>query len=172
MKKRVLKQAGLFLTSLILASSNAFAATTNQKFTDVLRNMGSFLFEDVPRMGYFGFKFLLWIVLFSLFDYGLRKASMEKKVAGIIAFAVSLGTVILIPGSTIISLFSLYAFFIIVAFGVIVPLIYAWVIYKNFNKRNAMHVLIRAAAFGALGVALIWFASNADLILTTGLGVK
>lgn len=148
---------------LILLSVSVYA---QGRITDMMRNMGTFIFEDFGSMGGYGFKFLLWICLFSLFNWGLKRARFDQKVSGIISFSLSLATVILISGEAVIKIFSIYAYIIILILGVFIPLILFWIIHKNFNGEDWGHTLIRSVLYFIMGGALFWFTANANTLLS------
>ncbi|MBR9691441.1 hypothetical protein GOV06_01520 [Candidatus Woesearchaeota archaeon] len=171
MNRKRFIQILIFLTIFSMFSIAVYAQT-GARLTETFASIGKLLFEDFGSMGAYGFKFLLWIALFSLFDYGLKKGKFEKKVASTIAFVLSLASVIMIPGEAIKKIFALYSYIIIMCLGVFVPLILFWVVHKNFKGDTVGERLIRAFAFGLVGGALLWFTANAsDWVGKIGVGV-
>ena len=166
MLKRGLKRFRIFLNVLVILSINVLA---QGKITDTLQGIGEFIFHDLGAMGAYGFKFLMWIALFSLFEYGLTKAKFDKKVSGILAFTVSLAAVIIIPGPAIIQIFELYSFILILSLGLIVPLILFWAIHRSFQGEGLGEMMIRAALYFIMSAALFWFTANVNTLIG-GLG--
>ncbi|MBW2996447.1 hypothetical protein KY332_04045 [Candidatus Woesearchaeota archaeon] len=154
-KKAILLLVSMFL--LIIVSSVVVHAQEERKFTDVLAKMGQFIFKDLPGMGDYGFKFLLWIALFAIIDWGLRKGDFEKKTANIVSLIISLATVILVPGRLITFIFRLYGNIIILALGIFVPLLLLWVIHNKF-KDGRVAAFLRGSAYFIIGYALWNFA--------------
>lgn len=156
----------VFISLFMLVACSFAVLAQGAKFTEALQDMGKFLFEDLPTMGHYGFKFLLWITLFALMNYGLtRKDIFDKKTAGIISLVISLASVLLIPGSMVEHIFKIYGTIIVLGLGVFVPLILFWIIHSNFSGDTVGEHVIRAAAYFIIGYALITFASYADTFM-------
>lgn len=153
----------LLVISTFLLSSTSVAADTST-LADMMNALWK-IFGTFSALGANGFKFLLWIALFTLIDYGLKKASFSAKVSGVIAFVMSIATILMIPGSAIIKIFSLYSFLVVTTLGLIVPLILFWTIHRGFPGDELEETLIRAALYIIIGIALIWFAGNANGLL-------
>jgi len=164
MTKRVFRQTVIFLITLLAL---AFSANAQTRVTEIFSQIGDFIFRDFGSMGAYGFKFLLWIGLFSIMNYGLRK-KLDEKESGVISFVISLATVILIPGDTVIKIFSLYSMIVVISLGVIVPLILFYVVHTNFNGEDFPHVAIRVVAYFTICAALFWFTDNANALLIMG----
>ena len=72
MNKKRFKQLFIFLSMLILSSFAVYAQIGGEdgfKITEVFAWIGKFIFQDFGAMSAWGFKFLLWIALFSIFEY-------------------------------------------------------------------------------------------------------
>ena len=162
MNKRGIRLLTILLGVFVLLST---AVAAENAFTNMMKMIGKFIFEDFATMGPWGFKFLLWLVLFAITDYGLKKADFDNKTSGIIAFVLATGTMILIPGEAITRIFQLYSFLVITSLGVLVPLILFWVIHRNFKGEDAGHIFVRAALYGIMGGALWWFVGSAKVLL-------
>ncbi len=162
MNKRGIRLLTILLGVFTLLSTAVYAENA---FTNMMKMVGKFIFEDFASMGEWGFKFLLWLVLFAITDYGLKKGDFDAKTSGIIAFVLATGTMILIPGAAIVKIFQLYSFLVIVSLGVLVPLILFWVIHKNFQGDDEGHMFIRAVLYGMMGFAMWWFAGSAKVLL-------
>jgi|GEM_PF-5138986 len=160
MKKRVLNISLIFFT-LILAVPVVTAAQSG--ILNVFRQLGQFLFKDLPALGDYGFKFLLWIALFAIFNYGLLKASLDNKTAGIVAFVISLLSVLLIPGKVIKGLFGTYALLIVFALGVFVPLVLIYVVRKIFNGDTGYEKFMRGVTYIVIGYAVLAFTNYVSL---------
>ena len=164
MNKRGIKIALIFLILLIVSS---FVAHAQQevRITEMINKIGIFFFEDFLKMGDYGFKFLIWVALFALMHFGLKKANFDNKIAGVLAFVLALATVILIPNNAITKIFKLYSYLVIIALGVFVPLILFWVVHKKFDEDTAGDAFIRAALYFTIGGALLWFVANVNALM-------
>ena len=169
MYKKEIRPILLSSFALILLSSSVFAAN---RFTETLAMIGKFFFEDIPSMGPYGFKFLIWIVLFALIHMGLKRAGdfFKNRTAGIISFVLSLATVILMPNKAVILIFGLYANIVIIALGLIVPLILFWAIHSGFEGEDSWSALIRSVLYFLCAASLFWFVANAKYLLVTNIG--
>jgi hypothetical protein len=164
MNKKFLILTIISLTLLIAISFTVYAAPV--KFTETLSMMGKFLFEDLPTMGDFGFKFLLWILLFALFDFGLKKAHFVPKTAGILSLVLSLGVVIVSPPGMIKYLFNMYWLIVVLILGVLVPIILFWVVHKNFGGNTTPEILLRGVMYIIIGIALFYFSAYSGNFVT------
>jgi len=160
MNKRVMNLF-LLLGMTVLLSSFVQASV----FGDILNKMGQLLFLDFLAAGTWGFKFLFWIILFSIINYGLGKANFDAKVAGTISLTISLIVVILTPGDAIVAVFSIFQKTTILILGIIVPLILGYVIHNLFKGKSSWEIFMRAAMHIIIGYALVTFAQNAIIIL-------
>jgi len=163
MKKRVLNISLIFFT-LILAVPVVTAAQSG--ILNVFKQLGQFLFKDLPALGDYGFKFLLWILLFAIFNFGLLKAKLDNKTAGIVSFVISLLSVLMIPSRTIKGLVSTYSFIVVFLIGFFFPLVFVWVAKKIFPGKNRMERFLRGVAYIIMGYAVLMFTTYVSL--TTG----
>ena len=162
MKKKLVN---ILLISLCLLVMFSFAVEAG-KFTETLSKAGKFLFEDLPTMGDYGFKFLMSIILFALINYALTvKDTFDKRTAGIIALVVSLSTVILMPGGIIKHVFGLYGIILILGLGIFIPALLFWWVHSQFTGDSLGENLIRAAIYAVIGYALYNFASYAGTLM-------
>jgi hypothetical protein len=128
------------------------------------------LFKDLPALGDYGFKFLLWIALFALFNFGLKKATLDDKTAGIVAFVISLLSVLLLKGSAIKGIFATYAVLIVLLLGVVVPLLLVWAVNTWFPGNTVSGRLLRGACYLIVAYALFAFVAFAKSGLVEGKG--
>lgn len=167
MRKRGILQLIVFIAVLSL-SSIVVNAQTDQGFMGIINQMGQFIFGNLASMDVLGFQVLLWIALLILFDFGLKKAKFDAKVAGGLSFVLSLAVIILIPGATIKSLFRLYSIIFILVFSIVVPLILAWAIHKNFTGDDPLNTIIRGVIYVLITIALGWSTLYLDTLLVRG----
>lgn len=166
MNRRGLRQSLIFSIVLVLLSLSVYAQT-GSKLTEIFQNIGEFFFHDIGSMGAYGFKFLLWLTLFALIDYGLKKgAKWEGRVTHIVSFTVSAATIIIIPGKAIIKIFSLYSFIVVAALGLLVPLILFMAIYKNFGGGDISNRMIRTFGYFIAAAAMFWFTANVNSFIS------
>ena len=163
MDRNSLKQSLIFPIVLILLSLSVYAQEA--RFTETLSKIGEFIFKDFGSLGAYGFKFLLWIALFALMDYGLTSAKFSARVSGVIAFVVSAATIIIIPGESVISIFRLYSYIVVMMLGLVVPLILFWTLHRKFPGKELGEKLIKASLYLIMAVALFWFTANATNLL-------
>lgn len=163
MDKSRFKQSLIFSTMFILTSFAVYAQ--EGRMAEMLDKMGRFVGEIGGTT--FGFKFLLWIALFALVNFALRRNDrFDQKVAGIVSFALATGTVLLIPADAVRKIFALYSFIVVVALGLIVPLIVFGIVYRTYKEKDLADSLIRIAAYALISVALFWFNANAKGMIT------
>ena len=154
MNKKVLILPVAFLLSIL---SSFIVYAQDEGMLDLFKGMGKFLFEDLPALGDLGFKFLLWIALFALIHYGLKKA-FDNKTAGIIAFVLSLLTVLLMPKGVVQHIFATYTVIVVLALGVFVPILLVWVVHKMFGDADNLGVrLLKAVTYFVIAYALFSF---------------
>lgn len=162
MKKRVFilgfLVSVLALPTVIAANSGPFGS-----ILPIFKDLGTFLFRDLPTLGDYGFKFLLWIALFALMNFGLKAAKLDDKTAGITAFVLSLLSVLLIPGKTIEGLFRTYSLIIVFGLGVFIPILLAWVIHKIIPADTGLGKVLRGVAYLIIAYALFTFTNYVAL---------
>ena len=165
MNKRGIRLLIIFLAVFAILSFSVYAQ--GKGLTDIFEKIGKLIFHDFARMGEYGFKFLLWLILFSIFDFGLGKrgAKFDNKIAGTIAFALSLAVVIILPKESVFKIFGLYSRLVVIALGLIVPLILGGVIHEKFKGDGPWDILTRGLGYMVVGWAMVWFATNATLLL-------
>jgi len=138
----------MFISLLIGSASIVLAQGEEGVFSEI----GKFIMELVR--GQYGFHFLLWITLFAVINFGLKKAKFDAKVSGVISLALSAGSVFLIPERVIKSIFVTYSVLIIYGLGVFVPILLLWIVHKNFEGDDLGHHLLRAVTYFIVGYAL------------------
>ncbi len=163
-KKSILLSITLFFLTIF---SSVVYAKEESSLLKMFGELGVFLFHDLPTLGDYGIKFLLWIALFALANFGLRKA-FDNKTASIVAFVISLLSVIFIPHKAIVGIFETYTFIVVFALGVFVPLLLLWVVHNSFEGDRPIGRVLRGATYIAIGVALYYFTQYAELSMTAG----
>lgn len=166
MNKRGFRLAATLFGIFLLSSTIAHAATIG----DMLNKMGSF-FGSIGDTGVLGLKFLLWLTLFTIMNWALGVAGKDKKfdnkTKNVLSFTISLATVILVPDTTVLALFSLYTNIIIIVLGLIVPLLVGGAIHNTWKGATPWESGIRGILYIGFGSALMWFASNASSLFAT-----
>lgn len=151
----------LFVLLLFVMLSLSSTVVHAEGLTDVFRNMGEFIFEDVPSMGDMGFRFLLWLALFSIF-YTALKTKFEPRMSGIVSFVLSTGVAIMIGGQAVLTLFRLYSQIIMILLGIVVPVFLIWRIHSAIENQ-----FLRGLLYFLCGISLVWFTNNASTLLAT-----
>ena len=158
MNKRGLR-LGILSTFILILYSFAVQA----RVTDIISRFGEFLFRDIPAMGDYGFKFLLWIVLFTLFHYALNKI-FDAKPAGVIAFVISLGTVILIPSGAIQRIFGIWMSVILLIMGLLVVGIGFYFTHAYFGGTSRVHRIMRGIVYTIMAYSFAQYLQNPGLV--------
>ena len=154
MNKKSILIVLISLAILMLSASFAEAGVT-----DTLKKFGEFLFKDLPTLGDFGFKFLMWIILFSLFDFGLKKAKFDNKTAGILSLVLSLATVLVAPAGIIQHIFNTYWLIVVLTLGIVVPGLLFWFVQTHFPGTTRTDYFMRGVIYIILAAALFYFSS-------------
>jgi len=152
----------LLLILIVAIFSVQLVSAADTGALGIFKTLGTFLFKDLPALGEYGFKFLLWIALFALMNFGLKKA-FDNKTAGIVSFVLSLISVLLIPGRIIEGLFRQYAFILVFAFGVFLPLLLIWIIHKAIPDDTTMGRVLRGVTYLIIAYALFIFTNYVRL---------
>lgn len=133
------------------------------EITDVLSNFGEFIFRDVAGLGDYGFKFILWIILFTVFNIGFNKL-FEKRPSGIIAFFLSMGTVILIPSGVVAKLFGTYTSVLILLLGLLIPVVGFYFVHNFFGEDNTFHRIMRIILYGLIAYGFAQFLQDPGFV--------
>jgi hypothetical protein len=146
----------------ILSSFSVQAAPFNfddasRNITGILSSLGKFLFKDLPTMGDFGFKFILWIILFALFYsvLSLPKFGFKKNVSTTIALALSFGSVVVMPHGIIQTIFNLYSTVIVLVLGLLVPIAAYYLAHAYFKGTSRYDHFMCAIIYGIMCYSLI-----------------
>jgi hypothetical protein len=157
----------LFLSFLIILPF--VSAATQNGVLSIFKELGTFLFKDLPALGDYGFKFLLWIALFALFNFGLKATKLDPKTAGIVAFVLSLLCVLLLKGSAIKGIFATYAVIIALLLGVVIPILLIWAVNTWFPGTTVHGRLLRGVCYLIIAYALFAFVKYAQGGLIEGM---
>jgi hypothetical protein len=165
-----MRKRGFWLINFLFFVLSSFTVYAQEEgLLDVFQDMGKFLFHDLPMLGDYGFKFLLWICVFALFQWGLSKIPhMEKKIAGIISFVLSLASVLLMPSGLVENLFRTYAVIVVFILGVFVPLLLVWVVHKSFQEDTLADHMIKAVTYFVIAYALFTFTKYVEISQLAG----
>ena len=156
MKKAAMKKGVIGLASFIAIIASATAASAlfiPQQMQDILK----YIFIDLARLGITGdtsaiiaFKFMLWVLAFTLFYFGISKSKVfgddagKKNIAVIVSIVLALMTSIMLPSSLVMTLFQTYAAIggiILVALPVIFGI---WIGNKWLTEPTKWHYFLRA----------------------------
>ena len=158
MNKKSILIVLISLAILMISASFAEAA-----LTDSLKTLGELLFKDLPGLGDFGFKFLMWIILFALFDFGLKKAKFDTKTSGILSLVLSLATVMVAPVGIIQHIFNTYWLIVVLILGILVPGLLFWFVETNFAGGGRSNMFIKGMIYLILAAALFYFSSSLSM---------
>lgn len=141
-KKLLLGLSGLFT---ILLSNNVFAGA--------LDKFGEFIFVDLAGAETYAFKFLLWIILFATINLGISRIEAFKgKTAAIISFAFSLGAVIMMKDSWVMSIFTTFSHVIAIIIALTAPMIGFYANHTWWTDENSkFHGIMRGVTYLLIG---------------------
>lgn len=140
---------------------------------DLLQEWLRFIFIDLGNLAQSGdqifviySKILLFFLVFAILFWSSEKVFPEKKnISGVVSFIISLMSVILIPGETILMIFNTYSIIIGYAF-ILLPVFIGLVIaYKFANEKEGEHPHLKKILKGIIFIiiAVLTFSLSATL---------
>ena len=149
MNKRVFRLSLISVLLTPIFSNLVFAQ--EGKAVDILNKFGEFLFVQVAGLEAYAFKFVIWILLFALFQFGLKKVFSEGKTAGILSFFLSFGSVLAMPNSWAMKIFTTYGNVIAIALALLAPMLGFWLNHSWFNEDSKFHHIMGGVIYILIG---------------------
>jgi hypothetical protein len=166
MKKGVLGVASFM--ALVLSSVAAYAVVLPEQAKKLLE----FIFIDLSKLGISGdasaliaFKFMTWILVFTLIYFGLTKSGVfgeKKNIAVVISIILALMTTIMLPGALVMTLFQTYSFIVGIVLIALPIVLGIWLGTSTFKESTKFNYFMRglilfviAYVLGALLTSLL-----------------
>ena len=171
---------GFLLSSFFINLSTVFAQD------DIVSEWLRFIFVDLGDLAESGdqifiiySKIILFFLVFAIIFWSSEKIFQEKaKIAGVIAFIISLMSVILLPGDVIITIFKTYS--VIIGYGfILLPVIVGLVLAHKFKgegnetwKKALKGIIFIVIAIVTFYVAAAMVAEGSDIYVSLAQWVK
>ncbi len=160
----------IFLASVlfVLNSASAFAISVRNLIPRQVWDILRYFFEILPGSAerFIYFKFLIWMLVFSLLRFGANKLFKDsQKTANIVALIVSLMGTLLIPAQLLEYVFRQYAMLVSIVV-VILPVFIGFYLNLNVLPKDGGWQLLRGLLFFIIGT----FALGASAIIASSFG--